>query len=96
MADETSNIIRDPSIAGPFGTGFHRVAVTRTPTHIAISVDGSDAEVVDATPSPAMACDRVAFGGWAEDFSENTCFIRSLDIYASVPDSTLPSLSSLS
>jgi hypothetical protein len=72
--------------------GIHRVAVTRTDSHLAISVDGSAAKSPDETLS-GLAVERAALGGEPGDFLFDECNIRSLTVYPAQIDSALPELS---
>lgn len=84
----------DPaSGSGPFGTGTHRIALTRTGTVFSMSADGRTVISDASTPgtfSPTLA----AFGGLADGSDwRNDCYISRLEIYPPQADADLPSLS---
>lgn len=85
---------QDPtSGSGPFTSGAHRVALTRTASAFSMSADGRTVVSDTSTPgtfSPTLA----AFGGLADGTDwRNDCYIRKLELYPAQADADLPSLS---
>lgn len=76
--------------------GIHRLAITRTQAHLAMSVDGGAVVSTDDAADDLESM-LAAFGGFATGgvYSYGGCFIRSLSITAVVDDSELPGLSAL-
>lgn len=75
--------------------GHHKIATTRTPSRVAISVDG-DAVVNDETDeTAAINADSATFGGFTLAFLDNEVTIRSLTLFAAQADGALPGLSAL-
>lgn len=73
-------------------SGIHRVALTTAASRLSISVNGgtvvSDTSAMDATFT------RAVIGGYTfDDKTENEFYLRSIDIYAALPDADLPALS---
>ncbi|TIL34328.1 hypothetical protein [Mesorhizobium sp.] len=93
QAGDSSTISRNVDNTGPFTTGVHKVAVTRTNDRISISTDGS---AVDSNTTPNTTLNvltTASFGGDPTDQSYNGCFIRTVTLTAPVDDSLLPGLS---
>lgn len=76
--------------------GVHKIALTRTPARLSLSVDGN-AVVTDTTSSPNLPWDgfpmtHFYLGGWSSETAA-AIKIRSMDLYNSVSDLALPGLS---
>lgn len=90
---ESSSGSRTVQATADLSAGVHRLAITRTDYHMAISVDGSAVGSSDVFQDITVY--QAAFGGFAEGgiYSYGGCMIRTLDIMAPVDDSDLPALS---
>ncbi|MER9355573.1 hypothetical protein NKI61_20085 [Mesorhizobium sp. M0514] len=73
-----------------FGPGVHKIAVTYTPSFIAMSIDGADA-LVDTTPNVMQPMMRAILGGF-EASSNNGLYYRRITLTAPVANSLLPGL----
>lgn len=74
------------------GIGTHRIAVTRTDSRMAISVNGG-AVVTNETDLATVEVVNATFGGTDGDFLSNDFNLRSFTVYAAQDDSALPGLS---
>ncbi|RUV41407.1 hypothetical protein EOD29_22900 [Mesorhizobium sp. M1A.T.Ca.IN.004.03.1.1] len=76
-----------------YGAGAHKLALTRTASRIAISVDGG-AAIVNTTPETSgNPIDTAGFGGFPGYGTVNGFYVRSFRLMPPVADSLLPSLS---
>lgn len=89
-ASETTNILREVQVSGPFGPAVYKVGLTRTPSKLALCVDGGGVEAQILPQS--LAATRCGFGGEPSQASGNGTFIRSLTVYAPLADAQLQAL----
>lgn len=77
------------------GTGFagvHRLAITRTDTKLAMSVDGA-ATLVDDSITMTIAATIATVGGYTGESSMNAFNLRKLYVWAPMADGDLPGIS---
>ncbi|RWD60680.1 MAG: hypothetical protein EOS36_20195 [Mesorhizobium sp.] len=90
---EDAEIGRDLVDETLYGAGVHKLAFTRTPSLIAISVDGG-AAIVNTTPETSgNPIDTAGFGGFPGYGTVNGFYVRTFRLIPPVASSLLPSLS---
>jgi hypothetical protein len=84
--------VRSRGDGASHGAGIHRIAVTRTDSRLAISVDGG-AVATEETDLATVEVINATIGGTDGDFLANDFNFRQLTVYAPRDDADLPSLS---
>lgn len=82
--------VREASDPTSISVGTHKIAVTRTPAHIAISVDG-DAATVDSGTTPDPVVDRAFLGG-SDTGTQGTYRMLKAQLLDPVDPADLPAL----
>lgn len=92
---EDAEIGRDLVDETLYGAGVHKLAFTRTPSLIAISVDGG-AAIVNTTPETSgNPIDTAGFGGFPGYGTVNGFYVRTFRLIPPVASSMLPALTAL-